>query len=910
MLKGSHFIAIAALAVIARQPAFAQVSTAAATPIQKAPAQSAAPHAPIEELPISDELAELNARIEQEYEARNFTTALPLAKQAVQIAEQTYALTDQRLITPLNNLGQLLCESGDLVLARPIFQRACKIAESQLGPDHPKTATCLNNLASTYNFQGEYQKARLLYERALAILEKKYGKESGEIVPTLINLAGILEHEGELGRALTYQQRSLAIAEKDPSVEKSDYATSLQAVALSKTQRLEVSIPMLQKALELLESELGPNDTDVAVALNNLAMAYRDQANQGNKDFSQSLRLLERATAIYESNFGPDHIRVYVLQNSLGDIYAAAGNMAAAQRHFLRAARICDVYSREVLPTMPQSEQQAFILTHLQTETSLLLSTCKSGPELKEAYDLILRWKGLLIESMRRESVLQRLDRTPATHALVEQLKALRSQLAGWYQTAGSIEYKDWKAQNDKLSFEKEKIEEELVRVAKSKEMDDCLEGIGVREVGARLAADEALVDCYRYGYFNKGFRYAAIVLTPTNPDQPVFIDLGSDEDVKEAVNDWREDVHQHTEATGTWAHLKRQTWDPIVPKLGTAVKKIWLCPDADLARMPWHLFPLVGENMTKLLAEVDSVRELVALTIDKTAPAETNSLFIAGGLDFDANPAGNLVKPKDGISAPKLPGTIKEMQIIAALARQEKFSVTELTNASATRKAVMAALPKASYVHMATHGFFFDEQFLKTVFGSELDSRGVGLISKGETPKSTPVAIATAPQIASTAPSSSVQITPKLRGITRRHRNPLVESGLLLSSSNMRDPANGLSPGILTAEELVGIDLRGCKMMTLSACETGLGSTIAGQGVMGLRASLLAAGAKCVLISLWKVPDAPTVKIMDEYYKNLWVKHLSPAESLNRAQATLRQSARSTPPILWAAWVLVGKSW
>jgi len=224
----------------------------------------------------------------------------------------------------------------------------------------------------------------------------------------------------------------------------------------------------------------------------------------------------------------------------------------------------------------------------------------------------------------------------------------------------------------------------------------------------------------------------------------------------------------------------------------------------------------------------------------------------------------------------------------------------------------VMAALPNATYVHMATHGFFFDEQFLKTVFGSDLDSRGVGMMPKGET---APVAIAQnfdppIPEAQSSAPTPNVQITPKARGKVRRHRNPLVESGLLLSSSNMRDPATGLSPGILTAEELVGIDLRGCKMMTLSACETGLGSTITGQGVMGLRASLLAAGAKCVLISLWKVPDAPTVKIMEEYYKNLWVKHLSPAESLNRAQATLRQSARSTPPILWAAWVLVGKSW
>src|SRR5581483_6596409 len=112
------------------------------------------------------------------------------------------------------------------------------------------------------------------------------------------------------------------------------------------------------------------------------------------------------------------------------------------------------------------------------------------------------------------------------------------------------------------------------------------------------------------------------------------------------------------------------------------------------------------------------------------------------------------------------------------------------------------------------------------------------------------------------------------------------------------------------TAEELIGVDLSHCKHLTLSACDTGRGSEITGQGVMGLRAALLASGARCVLLSLWKVPDGPTIKIMKEFYKNLWTSHMPPVEALNKAQLAVRTSQHKgdSDPVSWAAWVLVGQ--
>src|SRR5205085_2348976 len=110
-------------------------------------------------------------------------------------------------------------------------------------------------------------------------------------------------------------------------------------------------------------------------------------------------------------------------------------------------------------------------------------------------------------------------------------------------------------------------------------------------------------------------------------------------------------------------------------------------------------------------------------------------------------------------------------------------------------------------------------------------------------------------------ASSRGVMVPAQTSSPGEKMRNPLVESGIAL--------APGPSGRFLTAEELVGVDLQRCKLMTLSACETGLGEEITGQGVMGLRAAIMAAGAKTILMSLWKVPDAPTLKIMDLFYKN-----------------------------------------
>jgi CHAT domain-containing protein len=89
----------------------------------------------------------------------------------------------------------------------------------------------------------------------------------------------------------------------------------------------------------------------------------------------------------------------------------------------------------------------------------------------------------------------------------------------------------------------------------------------------------------------------------------------------------------------------------------------------------------------------------------------------------------------------------------------------------------------------------------------------------------------------------------------------------------------------LLTAEEVGGLNLSSCELAVLSACETSLGREAGGEGVLGLQRAFHAAGARTVIASLWKVDDAATSVLMEQFYTNLWVKKLPKLEALRQAQ-------------------------
>jgi CHAT domain-containing protein len=122
-------------------------------------------------------------------------------------------------------------------------------------------------------------------------------------------------------------------------------------------------------------------------------------------------------------------------------------------------------------------------------------------------------------------------------------------------------------------------------------------------------------------------------------------------------------------------------------------------------------------------------------------------------------------------------------------------------------------------------------------------------------------------------------------------------------------------------SEEVGTLDLRGVELAVLSACETGLGQRAGGEGLLGLQRAFQIAGARIVVASLWKVPDAATRDLMERFYSNMWEKDMGKLEALREAQLWMlrersprglvelegQEPPQRLPPYYWAAFVLSG---
>ena len=101
---------------------------------------------------------------------------------------------------------------------------------------------------------------------------------------------------------------------------------------------------------------------------------------------------------------------------------------------------------------------------------------------------------------------------------------------------------------------------------------------------------------------------------------------------------------------------------------------------------------------------------------------------------------------------------------------------------------------------------------------------------------------------------------------------NPLLRSGIAVAGANnaLKFGDTERSGGIVTAEKILSLKLRGTDMVVLSACDTGLGKVKAGEGVYGLRRAFTQAGTRSLVMSMWQVPDQETKELMVEFYKNI----------------------------------------
>lgn len=682
-------------------------------------------------------------------------------------------------------------------------------------------------------------------------------------------------------------------------------ASSLVASAhlLMQEGKLKDADAMLQEALSLM-TNLDARDREIKEILGSVKFANGNlcelmadrittEIRETSGNFSK-LELYELATRNYMSSadlfYSGNRVSTgyFYALNSAARVQAHSGNTAAAKQIVEKSA---DAFRQLLQEFSHLSFAEQLALVGLAREQQDMIISAIDSDNCKKSFFRITEWEGLLIESLRKRSKLRMASlKDSTTRKIVERLEALQASIAGWAQQehASGPEIL-------KLASEKEQLERRLEQLQVDSEAD-AISKLIVNVKGRKkidpskfaqlLKDDEAFVDVLTFSPFAKGDEeYCAFILT--NEGKVKFLRLGDARAINSAVSDWRLSV-TNDDSENSYERAARgdrgvkirvtqtsggkrlfeganktvvdRVLKPIASTLPTTVKKIWLSQGADLVRLP---IATIASELTPpiLVSEVDSARELIVLRSRSIADTKKASMLMAGGIAFNDQ------------RAPDLPKTKVEVLEIEALAKSHGFAAVTMLGEKATKATLKAAVPGATYIHLATHGF-----------------------AKGESTGHVAVAITRAAKL----PGSTT-----VRQISSR--NPLVDSGLFLSRLNDVNRPSGDEPGILTAEELIGIDLSKCQLMALSACQTGLGHGFNGQGVLGLRSAIMAAGSKSILMSLWKVDDDSTRALMTEFYKNLWDRKLGAVSALLEAQKSIRQVPKWAEPKYWAGWVIAG---
>ena len=766
----------------------------------------------------------------------------------------------QQEIQEANELNQTvmkLYQAGKYAEAIPLARRALGLREQALGPMHPDVATSLNYLGALLENMGDYAEARPLMERALKINEQALGSMHPAVAASLNNLALLLQNTG-------------------------DYAGARR---------------LMERALKINEQALGPMHPAVAGSLNNLAALL---GNMG--DYVGARPLYERALRIYEQVLGPMHPFVAASLSGLATLEAAQRRFGPASGLLKRALRLEDFHIQNVFNITTEAQKLAFIRSISGTYggyLSLIHQHLNTDAEaLRDGLELVLRRKGIVFDaqSRTRETLKGRLSETARKD--FDQLSALRSELARFLLSKPAKMNPDiYKEKINSLQKEIEAIAQRLAGESALVAKELQQRTITIELVSKQLPKNAALAEFVKIfdfdftkGRWKPSSRYLAFILTTAG--NVTLVDLGEAEalehqadrtleDIKVAMNTLRGD--HLLKSQESLAQLSALVWKPLESSLGQADRLI-VSPDGQLNLVPFAaLVEGAGQPLVERyhLTYVSSGRELIMT--DAAFKPESELLLVANPA-FDTQtlatePGITAIRSRDFRRhfAP-LPGTAREAEEIPPLVTGRADQKQVLVAAAATEGAVKATR-SPRILHLATHGFFLEDQPIKLEpvgrqpgFGA---SEGIGISSAS----------------------------------LGRYGNPLLRSGLAFAGANRAGEITEGDDGLLTALEITEMDLQGTDLVVLSACETAVGMVHTGEGVFGLRRAFALAGAKALLMSLWPVDDQVTADQMKAFYQNL--QTLPPADVLRQAQRETIRRLKERDGVantgLWAPFILQG---
>ena len=797
------------------------------------------------------------------YNVGNYAESIRLETEATRISKEKLGENHPDYATSLNNLALYNSCLGNYAEAIRLCSEAMRIQKEVLGENHPAYASSLNSLA-TYNASlGNYTESIRLGTEAMRIRKEVLGENHPDYATSLVNLAGYNLDLGNYIEAIRLGTEAIHIQKKVLGNNHIAYTVSLNTLANSNFDlgNYAEAIRLGTEAMRIRKEVLGENHPDYALSLYNLAVCYSLLGN-----YAEALQLCTDALHIQKKILGENHPNYAIYLNELAVCYFYSNNKEEAVSLY---RNISNLYTNLVLTTfadLTTTEQAMFWNKYNNYFNNILPQrayTLADDSLYISAYNGVLLSKGLLLNA---EMEMKKLLQESGDSAIMELYDAMRmNKMILNKQLEKPI--KERFLDTDSLQRLINRQEQDLVQ--RSKVYGDYTRNLRIdcQDVQGKLGKEDMALEFLSFPMEGDSVMYAAIVVKP-GMAYPEMIPLFKEKQLKQIP----------FYAYYSTPELYLLVWQPL-EELLKGVKNVYFAPAGELYNIAIETLPDTDSTWVSdrfNLYRLSSTRQLAL--IQKTY--DNNDARIYGGLKYDTD-LTQLIKDnlqyeaknetlarsfEDGFiadslrlrsGAEELPGTRIEAENIkrsldAAHVENELFTDTVGTEASF--KAMSGQQIRA--LHIATHGFYWTKW--ETRRQEDWDFLMLG---DNHNPKYT-------------------------------EDKSLTRSGLLMAGANnalmgIEIPEN-VDNGILTAKEIAGLDLRGMDMVVLSACQTGLGE-ITGEGVFGLQRGFKKAGAKSLLMSLWKVDDNATQMLMTQFYANL-IAGMDKYNALRDAQRVVRE--------------------
>jgi CHAT domain-containing protein len=361
---------------------------------------------------------------------------------------------------------------------------------------------------------------------------------------------------------------------------------------------------------------------------------------------------------------------------------------------------------------------------------------------------------------------------------------------------------------------------------------------------------------------------YLAVVTHQDTRKEPLVLDLGKAEEIERKVAlllSFMKLGHADQDSVKVASEIHTILLDPILKSIPANTHTMIFCPDASLSFVNFSALPNAsGSFLSERLESwtVSSARDMIP-TNEKTPVSKAHPIILANpdfGADQPATP-----NPKRSFSLQALPESEKEAESVASSLTKRGLAPKVFTGLGASEHS-LRSFSSPAVIHLATHGFYLSDSNVK---------------------------------------------------------NPMRAGGLALAgSAKYADKAkrglcaNDSEDGILTAEEISKMKLQGTWLVSVSACESGMGRSLDGEGMLGLRRGFQQAGAQNLLLCIWPIQDAQACDFMEAFYGKIGAgadprqaytktiseslvrtkKALGLAEAIRSAGAFVLSSSAATP--------------